>query len=61
MEATLADVKDIHIRVTDEVHRKLKVKAAANDKSITNHVQSLVESDVAHVKIPKDWFEEAKK
>lgn len=56
------DVKDIHIRVSDDVHRKLKVKAAANDKSITQHVQSLVEADVSHVKIPKDWVEgEAKK
>ena len=61
MELALAVVKDIHIRIADDVHRKLKVKAAANDKSIRQYLDDLLIQEVAHVKIPRDWVEEGAK
>lgn len=50
----MPNVKAVHLRLDDETHKKLKVKAALHDETIQGYVEKLVQKDVKAFKLPEE-------
>ncbi|HVL87505.1 MAG TPA: hypothetical protein VM681_05820 [Candidatus Thermoplasmatota archaeon] len=45
-------MKSVHLKLTDDLHRRLKVKAALEDESIQSYVEKLVVKDIKSFALP---------
>lgn len=48
----LNTMKSVHLKLTDDLHRRLKVKAALEDESIQSYVEKLVVKDIKSFALP---------
>jgi len=46
--------KLIHIRLSDDIHKKVRIKCAYDDVSIQDYVENLIAEDVAEFYIGKN-------
>ena len=48
----LKAMKSVHLKLSDDLHRRLKVKAALEDESIQSYVEKLVVKDIKSFALP---------
>ena len=53
--------RKIHVALPDDIHQRMRVKCALEDRTIQDYVAQLIESDVKDINLPLDAKSKAAK